>query len=193
MKRKINILIALLLLIVSLLCCLVACVPSRPDKFVQKIMHTDYWAILKKYGDKDVSSYVARNKNIYWSKTEIAEYIWIFGKNQAEMYSYDKTSWQYKVIKEQSEINELRNSLVQTPKDYSDINKLNVDYVTNNFTEKYEKKEGKWYEKNTQPACLYVKGKILYYEINSATLMYVIDYKIQIPKEAKQAKANALA
>jgi len=41
MKRKINILIAVLILTASLLCCLVACVPSRPDKFLQKIMNVD--------------------------------------------------------------------------------------------------------------------------------------------------------
>ena len=80
MKRKINILIAVLILIATLLCCLVACVPSRPDKFLQKIMNVDNWAVLVKYGDKDYSKYVGRNKNVYWSKTTNAELFWIFKK-----------------------------------------------------------------------------------------------------------------
>lgn len=192
MKRKINILIAVLILIASLLCCLVACVPSRPDKFVQKIMSVDNWAVLVKYGDQDYSKYVARNKNVYWSKTTVAEFFWIFKKNEVEMYSYADKVWTYKVTKDQSEIDELRNSLVQNPKDISELNKLNFDYVTTDFNDKYEKKNGKWYQRNTQPACLYVKGKSLYYEINTTTLRYVIDYHISLPDAAKQAKADSL-
>ena len=143
MKRKINILIAVLILIASLLCCLVACVPSRPDKFLQKIMNVDNWAVLVKYGDKDYSKYVARNKNIYWSKTTNAELFWIFKKNEAEMYSFSDEVWTYKVVKDQAQIDELRNSLVQNPKDISELNKLNFDYVINDFNNKFEKKDGK--------------------------------------------------
>lgn len=192
MKRKINILIAVLILIASLLCCLVACVPSRPDKFLQKIMNVDNWAVLVKYGDKDYSKYVGRNKNVYWSKTTNAELFWIFKKNEAEMYSFSDEVWTYKVVKDQAQIDELRNSLVQNPKDISELNKLNFDYVINDFNNKFEKKDGKWYERNTQPACLYVKGKSLYYEINTTTLRYVIDYNITIPDAAKQAKTDSL-
>ena len=39
---------------------------------------------------------------------------------------------------------------------------------------------------------LYVKGKSLYYEINTTTLRYVIDYNITIPDAAKQAKTDSL-
>ena len=106
-------------------------------------MNVDNWAVLVKYGDKDYSKYVGRNKNVYWSKTTNAELFWIFKKNEAEMYSFSDEVWTYKVVKDQAQIDELRNSLVQNPKDISELNKLNFDYVINDFNNKFEKKDGK--------------------------------------------------
>lgn len=190
MKRKFICVIATLILIAVLVACLVGCVPSRPDKFIKKLLYVDSWGLIGYDIDGEVVSVVARDKNMVYTKgTKLIQY-YIYSKTAVEIYIYREDKWTYNLITDESSVKKYNDAMVKTPIDVSDA--IDLNYIADDFTNKFEKKGGKWIERSTDPATLYIKSGKMFYEKGDDIYAYVFDYDIKLPKEAKQAKADTI-
>ncbi len=193
MRKKYVIVITSLIIILILSMGLVGCIPSRPDKFVVRLLASEKWGIIS-INDKGVeTSVIARNGNMRMDIGAKGSTCLVAGKNAIEMYRFENEVWTYEIIKKADQVELLRKEILNSNViDSNVVDGLDLKYVRDDFETKYEKIDGKWYERNTMPASLYVKGSSLVYEKNSKIVKYIINYKIELPPEAKQAKKDYL-
>ena len=193
MKKRIAYLISILLLLVVLVTGLIGCVPSRPDKFLKKIFIAEKWQVIEYNIDNSVSKIFIRDKNVSYAKGAKSEQYVIYTKTAVEIYSYTTSSdaWSYQLYTNEDEIKQLIDGQMNSPEFI--IDSPDLRYIATDFTTKYSKKDGKWYELSTNPACVYVKGQKLYYEKGDRKIEYALTGKVKISDEALQAKADAIA
>lgn len=191
-KKLLSLTIFVITLISCSICLLAGCMPSRPDKFIQKLLVSTNWGIVQE-NDKGVTSIDARNGRIAWSKGINGETYWVLSKDEksVEVYRYEKGAWKYSITNSGTDLDQLK-TVFKTNATSISVDNVNLLDVCKNFTDKYEHRDGKWYERNTQPASFYVKGSQLIYEKGNKKATYVVGYKVEISKEAKAAKDKYL-
>ncbi len=193
MKKKALIIITILIVCVAVAVTLVGCVPSRPDRFVTKLLAAEKWAVTFKDCEGNITSINAINGNMRMDKAKDNQTFYVVGKTFVEMYRFQDETWTYECIVDESQVATLRKSILDGDASTLVINPNAPDlkYIQKDFESKYERRDGRWYERNTMPASLQIKGSSMIYEKYDTTATYTIGYKITLPKEAKQAKKDA--
>lgn len=195
MKKKSLLLITIVVLCVVIAASLVGCAPSRPDRFVTKLLASEKWAAIFKNEDGKITSINAINGNMRMDKTVDNQTFYVVGKNFVELYRYQDEVWAYECVVDESQVEAFRKSILDGDASTLVINPNAPDlkYIQKDFDSKYERRDGRWYERNTMPASLQIKGNSMIYEKYNLTTTYTLGYKITLPNEAKQAKKDATA
>lgn len=191
MKKRIIYLATSLILIVVLAIGLIGCVPSRPDKFLQKIFIAESWSVIEYDIDGSVTKIVIRDKNSRYVKGSLNEQYVVYTREAVEIYTYGNEVWSYKVYTEPKDVEEWTKNQIYTPLDI--VGTPDLRYFATDFKTKFSKKDGKWVELSTNPATFYVKGQKLYYEKGDRKIEYSLKGNVKISDEALQAKNNAIS
>lgn len=191
MKKRIAYLTTILIMIVLLTMGLVGCVPSRPDKFLQKIFIAESWSVIEYDIDGSVTKMNIRDKNTRYAKGTKTEQYVIYTREAVEMYTYTNEKWSYKLYTEQKDVEEWTKNQIYSPLDI--VGTPDLKYFATDFKTKFSKKDGKWVELSTNPAIFYIKGQKLYYEKGDRKIEYSLKGNVKISDEALTAKNNAIS
>lgn len=194
MKKRLTLVIAIIMIILTTAICLVGCAPSRPDKFVERLLVSNNWGVTMFNSKGEQIGLEARNGSLRYSYGVKASQYILVGKTLVETFKYTNSSgeWSYTMTDDKDSVDQLRTSILNSnPSEITYSNGLDLKYIKNDFLTKFEKKNGKWYEKNTMPACLYVKGNSLYYEKNDMLVILTMGFNLTLPKEALQSRPGA--
>lgn len=191
MKKRITYLTTILIMIVLLTMGLVGCVPSRPDKFLQKIFIAESWSVIEYDIDGSVTKMNIRDKNTRYAKGTKTEQYVIYTREAVEMYTYSNEKWSYKLYTEQKDVEEWTKNQIYSPLDI--VGTPDLRYFATDFKTKFSKKDGKWVELSTNPAIFYIKGQKLYYEKGDRKIEYSLKGNVKISDEALTAKNNAIS
>ncbi len=191
MKKRIAYLTTILIMIVLLTMGLVGCVPSRPDKFLQKIFIAESWSVIEYDIDGSVTKMNIRDKNTRYAKGTKTEQYVIYTREAVEMYTYSNEKWSYKLYTEQKDVEEWTKNQIYSPLDI--VGTPDLRYFATDFKTKFSKKDGKWVELSTNPAIFYIKGQKLYYEKGDRKIEYSLKGNVKISDEALTAKNNAIS
>lgn len=192
MRKKILYLLSIVILAVALCVALVGCAPSRPDRFIEKLLSMEKWSIEVTNSKGETVSINARNKNLFWDMGTSAQTYTLIDKEAVEIYRYKDGVWTYTFVNDAETVKTYRKRLEESASDVYLPNGPDLKEVKKDFLDKYRKTDGKWYEINTNPAYFYVKGDKLIYKKYDNTISYILGSKISIPKEAKKAKEDAI-
>ncbi len=193
MKRKIYFIITILILSVILCTALVGCAPSRPDRYITQLLASENWGVFFYNENGEETSVIARNGNMRMDIGVKGSTCLVIGKTAVEVYRFEDNVWSYQVVVDKDKVQLFKEQVLNGNANNLDVTAPDLLYIQNDFESKFEKINGKWYERNTKPACVYTKNNCLIYEKNNKTTKYKMGYKIVLPKEAKQAKKDALA
>ena len=190
MKKKLVLVVAMILVAITACACLAGCVPNRPDKFLAAFIKSDHKGIVTGEaetgidGNKIIVKVNDKNQTIYEeTKDKLNIYICIAGNWTAESIAIDKVDNDYKELKESMTSEE-------TPEQ--------LKAISENFEENFEKDKEGWWKLKSKLADvagmefkiegneMLTKVKVIGLEGELST-QYVLNFKISIPKEAKEA------
>ena len=157
MKKRITYLTTILIMIVLLTMGLVGCVPSRPDKFLQKIFIAESWSVIEYDIDGSVTKMNIRDKNTRYAKGTKTEQYVIYTREAVEMYTYSNEKWSYKLYTEQKDVEEWTKNQIYSPLDI--VGTPDLRYFATDFKTKFSKKDGKWVELSTTQLSFISKDK----------------------------------
>lgn len=196
MKNKSKLIISVFVLAVLFCITLCSCVPSRPDNYIDQLLVSEKWGLTLVTDDSE-KLLLAQNKNIRVDFGAKKNTYLVKANGGLDMFVHDteKDSWIYEFHKEGEasyknwitafKDNVSKEELAQKLPDF--------EYARSDFKSKFEKIDGKWYERNTSPACWYVKDKKLYYEKGTTGFIFDKNFIVNLPEGAKKIKQDYLA
>lgn len=192
MKKKLVLVVAMILVAITACACLAGCVPNRPDKFIGA------WLTSEHKGMSYEALGVETRMGIDGGKMEvkIGDTIHVIFEEKGtefNMYSYTTlTGWvAVSISKEEAEKNNYYEQLQDALN--SEEAKEIMEKEMEAFDKNFEKKDGWWTAKAANEL-----GVVIAYKIEGNTMIskvgdkesgskMILNYKISIPKEAKEA------
>lgn len=190
MKKKIAFVCLTIVLAMVLSATLVCCTPSRPDLFIQEILASERWGVFITNKNGDAIETIARNGDVHFDGVKTKHFYRRLTKTGVEQFTYtiSSESWSFTFFKDgDAGTAEVKKIITDSTANITTNGAPDISSIMVDFNNKYERRDGKWYERNTQPASLYVKGNKLIYEKNNLIVTYVLGYKFKIPSEAFDA------